>query len=412
MNGDPSKNLSETLFAKNLQAKETSILTPYLPSSLTQLEQKSQFPWYRNVRRLQWAWQGIDPMDQERVLARIASSKHERSKDEWLDTVTGYRSGNWAYEWTQLGVEHQKRAAELSGDDAAEELYKASLSFSIAGYPHLKGDNLAIQSQLLANQAYQDASEHSSHWHKKIDVPYEGRKIQCNLHMPHTDKPLPVVIISAGLDSLQTDLWRFYRDFLAPNDIGMLTVDMPSVGQNAHWELTQNSSILHQEVLNYLPNLPWVDHYRVGLLGFRFGGNALVRLSFLEPSKVKACVAVGAPVHDVLSSPAKMRAMSKMYLDVLASRLGKGVVDVNSLASQMMAWSLKVQGILSSRRTTVPILALSMEGDPVSPHSDNQLIATFSQYGKAKKISAKEMFKGYDQSLELAAAWLKEELNR
>ncbi|MBM7038118.1 esterase FrsA [Vibrio ulleungensis] len=412
MTQDSSKNLSEKLFAKNLQAKETSILTPYLPSSLTQLEQKPQYPWYRNNRRLQWAWQGLDPIDQEQVLARITSSKHERSKDEWLDTVTGYRSGNWAYEWTQLGVEYQKKAAKLNGDEAAEWLFKASLSFSVAGYPHLKGDNLAIQAQLLASHAYMEAAEISSHWHKKIEVPYEGRTIQCHLHLPHTEKPLPVVLVSAGLDSLQTDLWRFYRDYLAPYNIGMLTVDMPSVGQNSHWELTQNTSVLHQEVLNYLPNLPWIDHFKVGLLGFRFGGNALVRLSFLEPKKIKACVAIGAPVHDVLSSPQKVASMSKMYLDVLASRLGKGAVDIGSLSSQMMAWSLKVQGILSSRRTTVPILAMSMEGDPVSPHSDNQLIATYSQYGKAQKISSKELFKGYAESLDLAAKWLQEELNR
>jgi esterase FrsA len=82
------------------------------------------------------------------------------------------------------------------------------------------------------------------------------------------------------------------------------------------------------------------------------------------------------------------------------------------MAGQMMAWSLKVQGFLSSRKTKVPILALSLEGDPVSPHSDNQLVALFSQYGQAKKISSKTITKGYEQSLDLAIKWLEDELLR
>ena len=58
-----SKNLSETLFVKHKQAKETSALTQYMPTSQTFLEHKQQqdgYRWYRNLRRMQWAWQGLD----------------------------------------------------------------------------------------------------------------------------------------------------------------------------------------------------------------------------------------------------------------------------------------------------------------------------------------------------------------
>lgn len=410
-----NENLSEKLFANHKQAKETSKLTRYLPSSESFLEEKKKqerFAWYRHVRRLQWIWLGIDPIEQESVLSRIASSSHSRSDDEWLDTVMGYHSGNWAYEWTRLGMHHQNIANDFEGDEAAEELFNASLCFSIAGYPHLKGDSLAIQAQLLANKAFQEAAKLSKYTIKHLDIPYKGKKISVNLHLPHTEKPLPVVIVSAGLDSLQTDMWRIFRDYLAPKNIAMITLDMPSLGQSSHWNLTEDSSALHKAVLDALPSLPWVDHFAVGLFGYRFGGNASVRLSFLESEKIKACVSLGAPIHDVLASPKKMKSMSKMYLDVLASRLGKSPLDIQSLSGQMMAWSLKTQGFLASRRTSVPILALSLDGDPVSPYSDNQLVAMFSQYGKAKKIDAKSLSNGYEQSLSLAIKWLEEELYR
>lgn len=415
MSEEASKNLSETLFVKHKQAKETSALTQYLPTSQTQLDElkaKHGYAWYRNLRRLQWVWQGVDPIEQEQVLARIASSPHSRSDEQWLDTVMGYHGGNWTYEWTRLGMEHQKRASTMENEPASEELFSASLCYSIAGYPHLKNDTLALQAQVLANNAYLEAAKKSKYVIKPIEIPFEKSKITAHLHLPDTDKPYPVVIVSAGLDSLQTDMWRLFRDHLVKHNIAMLTVDMPSVGYSSKYPLTEDYSRLHQAVLNQLYTIPYIDHYRVGLIGFRFGGNAMVRLSFLEQEKIKACVVLGAPIHDVFASPQKLQNMPKMYLDVLASRLGKNVVDIYSLSGQMAAWSLKVQGFLSNRKTKVPILALSLEGDPVSPFSDNQMVAFFSTYGKAKQIRSKTITQGFEQSLDLAIKWLEDELLR
>ena len=79
MSEEVSKNLSERLFVKHKQARETSALIKYMPSSEAFLDQKREqdnFKWYRNLRRMQWAWQGIDPIEIEAVLAKIASSKH------------------------------------------------------------------------------------------------------------------------------------------------------------------------------------------------------------------------------------------------------------------------------------------------------------------------------------------------
>lgn len=415
MSEEVSKNLSETLFANHKQAKETSELTQYMPSSKSFFDEKREkegYKWYRNLRRMQWSWQGLDPIEVEAVLAKIAASKHSRTHEQWLDTVMGYHSGNWTYEWTKLGMLHQKRSAQFTGEEAADELFNASLCFSIAGYPHLKNDNLATQAQVLASSAYTEATKKTKYIVKRLEIPYQKKNIVAHLHLTSTEKPQPVVMVSAGLDSLQTDLWTIFRDHLAKKNIAMLTVDMPSIGHNTHWNLTEDTSVLHQAVLNELYSIPWVDHHRVGLIGFRFAGNAMVRLSFMEQDKIKACVSMGAPIHDVLASPDKLKEMPKMYLDVLASRLGKSAVDIHSLSSQLMAWSLKVQGILSSRKTRVPILAMSLEGDPVSPYSDNQMVALFSDYGKAKKISAKTITQGYEQSLDLAIKWLEDELIR
>lgn len=406
-----SENLSVKLFKTNKQALETSCLVPYLPSSLEQISKNSERNWYRELRRPQWIWQGVDPIELEGILSKMASSDKDRTKPEWLDTVTGYRAGNWAYEWINAGMEHQKCASDLEGNEAAERFFKASLYFSIAGYPHIKGDNLATQAQVLASKAYDMAAKQTSHRIEKILVPYEGRKITCYLHLPNTEKPLPVVIVSGGMDSLQTDMWSLYRDYLAPNNMAMLTLDMPSIGYSSYWPLTEDSSCLHQAVLNYLPHIPWVDRFHAAVMGFRFGGNVALRLSFLEPNKLKTCVALGAPIHQVLSNSTQLKKMPKMYLDILASRLAKQVVDVNSLTGQMKAWSLKFQGFLSGgRKTSVSILAIGLAGDPVSPKSDNKLAAMFSKYGKGVELKNKTLHSGYEDALNQMIEWIKEEM--
>lgn len=70
----------------------------------------------------------------------------------------------------------------------------------------------------------------------------------------------------------------------------------------------------------------------------------------------------------------------------------------------------KSAGFYVWRRTKTPILALGLEGDPVSPYSDNQLVALFSQGGQAKKVKSKTISQGYEQSLDLAISWLEDEL--
>jgi len=63
--------------------------------------------WYRVLNDLLWAWRGVDPIEINQVLARIAASDAKRSNSQWLDTVVGYRNGNWIYEWVYQGMQWQ-----------------------------------------------------------------------------------------------------------------------------------------------------------------------------------------------------------------------------------------------------------------------------------------------------------------
>ncbi|PMN71773.1 esterase FrsA [Enterovibrio norvegicus] len=412
MSTSDSENLSVKLFKQTKFARETSTIvgstTKAKKESNNAIDGDSDSRWYRVLRRPQWVWQGVDPIDMEETLARIAASDNDRTHDNQLDTVVGYRSGNWAYEWTQSGMRQQRIAQEYdekgSKEAAANAWLRTSTYFSIAGYPHLKGDTLALQAETLANKAFHSAIDKLPYKVKSVVAKVDGKALEGFLYLPHTDSPLPVVIVSGGLDSLQTDLWRLFETYFAPANIAMLTIDMPSIGRSAHWNLSEDSSRLHQAMLNELASVPWVDHHRVGFLGVRFAANAAVRMAFVEQNRVKSCVSIGGMLHAMLVDIKKLNAAPAMYLDSIASRMGKGSAS-DSMLTQLQALSLKNQGLLTGRRTKVPVLALNLENDPVCPKTDNQLAALYSHGGKAMTLPNKPIHDGYHRAMLETMKW-------
>ncbi|WP_281545033.1 esterase FrsA [Grimontia sp. SpTr1] len=417
MSETESENLSVKLFKQHKHARETSTIVGSVNQSPNgvhnALDGDSDNSWYRTLRRPQWIWQGVDPIDMEATLARIAGSDNNRSNETLLDTVVGYRPGNWSYEWTQGGMKHQKLAQDCEEQgkqvEAAEHWLRACTHFSIAAYPHLKGDHLSLQAEVLANKAFHSAIEKSPYKIKNVVTKVDGKPLEGFLYLPHTNEPLPTVIISGGLDALQTDLWRLFETYFAPANIAMLTLDMPSVGRSSHWSLSEDTSKLHQAMLSELASVPWVDHHRVGCMGVRFGGNAAVRMAFVEQNRIKSCVSIGGVLHSMLSDMQRLNAIPPMYLDTIASRMGKSQASASFL-TQLQALSLKNQGLLTGRKTKVPVLAMSLEGDPVCPDTDNQLAALYSYGGKAKTLPNKPLHDGYHRIMTEAVKWFQDTL--
>lgn len=294
-------NLSEVLFKPSFKHAETSTLVSRAHHTVgadmhSPLEGDTDCNWYRMLNHLLWTWRGIDPLEISEVLARIAASNAEHSDEHLLDTVVGYRNGNWIYEWVHQGMLWQQRALEQEDPLVGGQYWlNAANLYSIAGYPHLKGDVLAEQAEVLSNRAYQEAALLLPYQLKELEFAIEGgSSITGFLHMPDgAQAPYPTVLMCGSLDTLQTDYHRLFRDYLAPHGIAMLTIDMPSIGSSSKWKLTQDSSFLHQQVLAQLPSIAWIDHTRVCVFGFRFGANVAVRLAYLESNRLRgvACVA-------------------------------------------------------------------------------------------------------------------------
>ncbi|WP_028864103.1 esterase FrsA [Psychromonas aquimarina] len=412
-----SENLSKTLFAHKFHVQETSTLIPNSSSKKNHkqdnviMDGEEQDGWYRLLKFMLWSWQGLDLIDCYDVLSHISVSKNKRSDEEVLDTVIGFRPGNWSYEWTQKGMFYQKQGNEFAkeGDKekAKEAYYTASQFYSVASYPHLKGDELSIQAQVLAFNNYREAFKYNDNaLLKEIKVPFKGKQISCFLHLPHTETILPVVIVSGGLDTLQCDLFRLFEKELAPAGIAMLTVDLPGIGFSSQIKLEQDSSNLHQAIIHYLKDVPWVDHDRISLMGMRFGGNIATRLAFLEPKSVKSVVCVGAAVGSVFDKLDNYKKLPPMLLDCIASRMQINNSSVDILYQYCVPFSLKKQGLLARMRINTPLLSIGHKNDILCNEQDLKLIAHASREGESHIIDKPPIFESYLNSLSYSAQWL------
>lgn len=410
-------NLSEILFKPSCTHIETSKLITRAHDVLSAdmhstLEGDTHRNWYRMLNHLLWTWRGINPIEIREVLARIAVSNAEHSNNQLLDTVVGYRHGNWIYEWVHQGMAWQQRALEqLDPLIGGQYWLNAANFYSLAGYPHLKGDDLAEQAEGFSNRAYEEAARLLPYELKKVEFAIEGGgSITGFLHMPDNSQiSFPTVIMCGSLETLQTDYHRLFRSYLAPCGIAMLTIDMPSIGYSYKWKLTQNSSFLHQQVLAQLPSVPWIDHLRVCAFGFRFGANVAVRLAYLESSRLRGVACVGPVVHSLLSELKYQEQVPDMYMDVLASRMGMLNASDHLLKTELSRYSLKNQGLLG-RRCPTPMLAAYWEGDPLSPKEESQLIASSSLCGKLVSIPRTPAYQSFHKSLLQICAWLKNKM--
>ena len=421
MSENTSENLSKTLFSYKYNLQETTGIIPNSSSKKNLkiddviMDGEEKEGWYRLFKSLQWSWRGLNFVDTSEIIARIAVSTNNRTDEKLLDSVIGFRSGNWSYEWTQVGMEHQKAGAAFAdvGEDekAKESYYLASQFYCNASYPHLKTDELSIQAQVLACSSYRKSFEYNKNAIlKEVKFKFQKKDITCFLHLPNDDQIHPVVIVSGALDTLQCEFFKLFEEHLAPAGVAMLTIDLPGIGFSSHVKLDQDSSDLHQALIEHLKTVAWVDHDRIGILGTRFGGNIATRLAFLEPKMIKAVVVIGAPVASLFDNYENFKKLPPVFLDCLASRMQVPTSDPKTLFQRSIPFSLVKQGLLFSRRIKTPIFSIGHKDDVICNAEDIKLIARGSLDGKSYIIDKDPIFSSYMKAITHSAKWLTDHL--
>lgn len=331
--------------------------------------------WYRDLHIPTWVWVGADAVAVQAVLARLAMASSARTVAAWLDTATGQGAGNWIYEWNQEGARCQQRGRQLleqgeqSGARAA--LLRAANYYTIASYPHLRGDNFAHEAMLLANSCYREAGKLFAGPLHHLSCRHANHDFSLYLHLPpEQQQPVPLVVVCGGGDQLQTGFYRLFLSGLAAAGVAMATIDLPGVGACEHWSLDENYDQLLRAALQQLAALDTINSQRIALLGLRLGGSAALRTLLTEPDALRACAVIGTPVHQLFSDQALVDSLSPMVRDQLASRLRADALQMGALRQHLQPMSLIGQGLLGRRRTTVPLRIIAGDADPLTSRDE------------------------------------------
>lgn len=412
-----TENLSEKIFKPQYDYPETTTLVNRIDcsegNSVSPLDGEVDSKWYRIVNPILWYLRGLPKLELEEVLSKIAASTKRHTNDNWLDSVIGYQPGNWIYEFLNQAAKWQAKADSIDKSNLTEDNKSklnqyyliASQYCSIASYPHFKNDELAMYAQTCAYQAYHKALSYSPFKCKELEFNVDGRNVKTILHLPQNcDGVCPVVLVCNALGNLQIDYYRYFSEFLAPNGLAMLTVDLPTVGFSRNFALTQNSSQIYQAIIEQLSNIPWIDSNRVIVAGFRFGSHIATRLAYLMPNKIRGLFNFTPFVHEMFVNKELQKSLPNVYKDMLASRLGLPCVSNQQLAAELNYFSLKNQGLLT-HTCSLPVMNIVFEGDKLSSINEAKLIHSTKQ-NKIVTIQKTPLQKNLHDALTQSVKWM------
>ena len=414
----PSENLSEVLFKPHRSSLETS----YISNSVETLLPKTDGTprrWYREIERDYWGWMGLDILEIQKVLSDISGSENGRTREGILDTVYEYGSGNWVYEFSMLAEKHAKiaKSCEDAPDspERREEAFihfrRAYLCYALASYPHLKGDEMASHALMMNHVNYKKAASYQDGFFEIVKFKTESGVGTAYIHTPDKTKCLPGVIICGNYVSLATEYLRFYREYLYPRGIAMVTLDLPGMGMNSNIVLDANTSILHEGVLNYIKeNVPYINRGRIGLIALNFGCHCALRLMLSHNSDIRAVCMVAPIINDVFLDVEMLKLASPMQRAGLCNRIGADAKDWENLIPRLQVFSAKRSGLLTGMKVDTPLLVMGASGDTICSVNDAMMVKSVSTNSEYLEMKEKTAFSLYTNVLYQLTDWIEERL--
>ncbi len=403
---EESKNLSEILFKPKRTYVETSLISNggcALPKIEFNFHRNGFLRhWYRPITRLYWAWSGANPLDIDATLSKIICSTGKKSRAECFDTIIDYGPGNWIYEFAAIGQERMFKAkeyAKASDMKTASHNYRmAARYFAIAASPNLRGDDLAYEASLLSRNAYRLMFESENDvFYEYISFKVNDNKVQAHVHVPDKKDVYPVVVLLSTYEQNSTDFFRFFYDNLRLNGIGLIIIDMPGMNSSSKLNLSIDSSDILVALYEHIKeNIKYLDHCRIGVLGFHIGGTLATRYAILNPNKIKSLCLVNPAIDSFFTDQNILNQLPLCQRSSIANRMGLDASSWDTIVPQMQALSLKRQGLISvSAKSNIPLLCLSLEASNLLKADTNLVLNAFknSSLNKYKDADFSNGFK-------------------
>jgi dienelactone hydrolase len=196
--------------------------------------------------------------------------------------------------------EEQGRAAESAGHrpEAREHYYIAACFYTNAMWAiYEDGNPQRMQWQQRKRACYDKFIEYAGRIIERVELRYDGKKIQALLHLPPGRKPgekVPCIMYIPGMDGVKEDNPATGDPFLE-RGFAVLAIDGPGQGETREAGITCNAENYAEAgklACDYLVKRADIDAERLGVMGSSMGSYWAPRVVAAE-KRFKACAVSG-----------------------------------------------------------------------------------------------------------------------
>ncbi|MFE5486873.1 alpha/beta hydrolase [Streptomyces sp. NPDC056527] len=262
--------------------------------------------------------------------------------------------GSWAREWTEAGVELERRGREV----------EAGRHFNIARFPFVDGPARAdAQERTVASFNRWRSGDGSGI--RRLDLDLSGGRVRAwaaGLDARGGERP-PVLLLSGGIVSVKE---QFGPILAKASRLGLAVVatEMPGVGENEQIYAADSHRMV-PELLDALADRADVD--RTVAVMMSFSGHLALRAA-LHDKRIRGVVTAGAPIGDFFTDAAWRPGIPRVTVDTLAHLTG-GAPD--SVLTDLTDWALTPQELAA---LAVPVSYTVSARDEIIPPGDRLLL--------------------------------------
>lgn len=307
----------------------------------------------------------------EHMLARYTVNGVNAS--DFMDVTRSIeRWDDWCSAWSARAAIHEElgRTALIRHKtvSAAEHLCRAAISYHFGKYLFVKDMAQHRAAHKKAVECHTLALPYMDPPGERVLIPYEHTQLAAVLRKPRNvggRSPVPVVLMTMGLDSTKEELMTFETTFLA-RGMATLAFDGPGQGE-AEYELP----IRHDYENVAGPVIDWVmkrddlDGNRIGIWGISLGGYYGPRTVAFE-RRIKACVSNCGP-YDWGSLWGKLPDLTRDAFRVRSH-------SANDEQARERANLLTLEGI--AHRIECPLFVIAAGLDKLCPPEDAKRLAS------------------------------------
>lgn len=202
---------------------------------------------------------------------------------------------DWLPRWSERAGIHEALGRDALEDgntvSAGEHLTTAALLYHFGKFMAVEfpdqmkaAHGKAVECRTLALPWLQPPGE-------RVEIPFEGKHLACNLRRPAGEARAPVVMLVPGLEATKEEIVR-YEDALLARGMATLAIDGPGQGEGEYdFPIRGDYETVAGPIIDWLEGRSDVDGGRVGIYGVSLGGYHAPRAASFE-KRIRACVTV------------------------------------------------------------------------------------------------------------------------